>query len=216
MAHPPPPDSTLPAWRSRRAWLVLATVLALALAGDLFTKWLAFREVAPDPVVVDRVAVLAAGTRLGELVPPHPPVRALGDALHLTLVLNPGAVFGMGAGQRWFLILFSLIAIAVGLWIFSRLTRARDHATHAGVGLILAGGLGNLYDRVVFGCVRDFLHPLPLAKLPFGWTWPGGSRELWPYVSNVADAFLIIGVGVLLWMSLRPGQGGPRRDSRTP
>ncbi|MBL8744724.1 MAG: hypothetical protein JNK58_00045, partial [Phycisphaerae bacterium] len=47
-------------------------------------------------------------------------------------------------------------------------------------------------------------HPLPNASLPFGLRWPGGDPALWPYVSNVADAFLIIGIGLLmirLWRS---------------
>ncbi|MFK7759342.1 MAG: signal peptidase II, partial [Phycisphaerales bacterium] len=109
------------------------------------------------------------------------------------------AVFGIGAGQRWFFIIFTLIAMVVSVILFAKWTKARDWSAHAGFGLIIAGGLGNLYDRIVFGCVRDFIHPLPGMKLPFGITWPGtGSDEVWPYVSNIADLYLLIGIFLLL------------------
>jgi len=113
-------------------------------------------------------------------------------------VLNPGAVFGIGPGRRWLFIGFTLIALGFSLWMFGRLTRARDRVAHVGLGLLISGGLGNLYDRVVFGCVRDFIHPLPGVLLPFGWRLPSGERELWPYVSNVADLLLLVGIGMLL------------------
>ena len=85
----------------------------------------------------------------------------------------------------------------------------RDRVAHAAIGMIIAGGLGNLYDRVVFACVRDFLHPLPGWRLPFGLSWPSGDRALWPYVSNIADAILLVGIGVLMVRMLRPRAPGP-------
>ncbi|NJS15352.1 MAG: hypothetical protein HC788_13065, partial [Sphingopyxis sp.] len=66
------------------------------------------------------------------------------------------------------------------------------------LGLVLAGALGNLYDRVVYGAVRDMLHMFPGVELPFGWTWPNGLRDVWPWVFNGADVSLLVGVGVLL------------------
>jgi hypothetical protein len=35
--------------------------------------------------------------------------------------------------------------------------------------------------------------------LPFGLSWPGGGNELWPYVSNLADKWLLVGIGLVLW-----------------
>ncbi|MCH8259484.1 MAG: signal peptidase II, partial [Planctomycetes bacterium] len=65
--------------------------------------------------------------------------------------------------------------------------------------LILAGAIGNLYDRVMFGMVRDMLWLFPGVKLPFGLTWPGGgSDELYPWVFNIADASLLVGLGILM------------------
>ena len=127
--------------------------------------------------------------------------------LEFRLVLNPGAVFGIGAGKRWFFVLFTGGALVFGLYMFAAWTRGRDYAAHAALGLIAAGGLGNLYDRLLYGCVRDFLSFLPGVNLPFGLTWPGGDARAWPWVSNVADAFLIVGVLVLVMYTMRARHG---------
>lgn len=208
--HPVPPDHTSTpsgsgqTWRSPAAWTLLLVVTLLGLAFDLVSKHLAFSRIAAIPVEVSRDQVLRT-SHLGTLIPPHEPVVVVPRVLELTLVLNPGAVFGMGAGKRWFFIVFTVAAVAFALWVFSSWTRARDRAAHIGLGLLLAGGLGNLYDRLVHGCVRDFLHPLPGLELPGGLRWPWGGREVWPYVSNIADLLLIIGILLLLWHTWRHG-----------
>ena len=66
--------------------------------------------------------------------------------------------------------------------------------------MLLAGVLGNLYDRVMFRYVRDMIHAVP------GWRWPAGIHkalpflptDVFPYIFNVADSLLCVGVGVLL------------------
>jgi signal peptidase II len=140
---------------------------------------------------------------IGLLIPRHDAVTVVPGLLDFTLVLNPGAVFGMGAGRRLFFMAFTAVAMSFALWIFARWTRPRDRAAHVALGLLIAGGLGNFYDRWFYGCVRDFIHPLPGVKWPFGWTLTGKSGEVWPYVSNLADLFLIIGIGVLAVMLWR-------------
>lgn len=199
-SHPP-----APARRSRSAWLLMLLAAVLGLTIDLATKSLAFRSVADVPVIIDRDAVLKLmeiePRSIGRLIPRHDPVVVIPGGLELTLVLNPGAVFGMGPGQRWFFKAFTIVAIAFSVYMFLAWMQRSDRLAQVAIGLLIAGGLGNLYDRWTFGCVRDFLHPLP------GWVWPGnwqpfGTREVWPYVSNVADAWLIIGIAILfvyLW-----------------
>jgi hypothetical protein len=61
------------------------------------------------------------------------------------------------------------------------------------------------YNRPMFrdGPSINFAKPLPLfplpgVVLPFGWFWPWGGREVWPYVSNIADLWLIIGMMILI------------------
>ncbi len=181
-------------------WLI--SITAVMLAADLATKWWAFANVADAPVSLSRASAMEAD-RLSDLLPPHTPVTVIPSVLEFTLVLNRGAVFGMAAGQRWFFVGFTAIAILFCLWMFASWTRPRDRVAHTAIALVLAGGLGNLYDRLMFACVRDFLHFLPGVELPFGIEWPGGAREVWPYVSNVADAQLILGIALLMWFSLR-------------
>lgn len=190
-------------------------MLTLGVATDLLSKSLAFEHVAGRPVVPVRADIVEAGPgRLYHLIPQHDPVVVIPHVLDFTLVYNPGAVFGIGAGQRWFFVLFTAAALAAGLLYFAKGTRARDHATQVGIALILAGGLGNLYDRMRFACVRDFIHPLPGVKLPFGLHWPGsGSDEVWPWISNLADLYLIIGVGIVMIVVLRGSRGA--RDNRS-
>ena len=80
---------------------------------------------------------------------------------------------------------FAAISIVAALAILYWGTRGvtkRDGILTTALGLILAGTLGNLYDRLVFGGVRDFLY--------FYWiNWP---------VFNVADCCLVCGMFLLL------------------
>lgn len=201
-----------PAWRSGRAWAFLIVLTLLGLVADLGTKSLAFRHVADHPVEIRRENVIALTSQehgLEALLPAHSPRVVIPRVLEFQLVLNKGAVFGLGAGRRWVFVIFTGAAVCLGLWAFGRWTHARDRLSHASIALVLAGGLGNVYDRLVFACVRDFIHPLPDVRLPFGWHWPNDpSGEVWPWVSNVADLFLILGVGGLMLAMWR--QEAPR------
>src|SRR5205814_10527463 len=100
--------------------------------------------------------------------------------------VNHGALFGLGQDYQvyantFFAVVSVAAAAAIAAWSLRRET-ARDRWLCTALGLILAGTLGNLFDRVVFGGVRDFLY--------FYWfEWP---------VFNVADCFLVVGAGVLL------------------
>lgn len=191
------------AWRSRMAWVYLLVACVLALATDLASKEIAFRTVADAPVPVVREEVLRVKRDIDpraitqELIPKHEPVTVIPSVLDFQLVLNPGAVFGSGPGQRGFFIGFTVIALGFALAMFAKWTLAQDRWAHAGIGLLVGGGLGNLYDRLFHACVRDFIHPLPGVKWPFGWRFMG-TDEVWPYVSNLADLYLLIGIGILL------------------
>jgi signal peptidase II len=200
--------------RSPAAWFCLLLPLSVVLLVDLTSKRWAFATVAGRPVTLVREQIV---DNLDYRLPPHEGVRVIPfDLLDFHLVLNHGAVFGIGDGQRWIFILFTIMASAAGVWAFARMTGPREHWAHLGLGLVLAGGLGNLYDRIVFGAVRDFLHMLPRWHLPFGWRWPGGGAEVFPWVFNVADVSLLAGMGVLLVMLGRhrgePGAAASGRD----
>jgi lipoprotein signal peptidase len=120
-------------------------------------------------------------------------------------MVNPGALFGLGGEKKFelfglslgfnpiFALVSVLAAIAV-IWWSTRKTTAGDWSLCAALGLILGGTTGNLYDRLVFNGVRDFLHW-------YGWfEWP---------VFNIADCCLVCGAFLLL------AQAFFRRQERT-
>lgn len=187
--HPPA------ACKSPKAWCVMLGVLVFALAFDLTAKALAFRGVA-----INRDEVLA---NPAWAPPRHPDVHLLPwDLLDLRLVINRGAVFGIGTNRRFLFIAFTIAALGAGLYLFARRTNERQRLAHVALALILAGGLGNLYDRIVYGVVRDFLHMLPDWHLPFNWHYPrflGGGSEIFPWVFNCADVLLLTGMALLLF-----------------
>ena len=158
--------------------VVTALLVALVVLGaDLLVKALAFRFV--------------AGAE-------HEAVGVIPYVLSLKLVENRGAVFGIGQGQRLAFVVVGVVAVIVVVIAFLR-SGAHRRFLHVALALILAGAIGNLYDRVMFGMVRDMLWLFPGVKLPFGLTWPGGgSDELYPWVFNVADASLLVGLGILM------------------
>lgn len=191
-----PPSAPTPAWRSPAAWATLLGTFAIALAADLWTKEWAFRTVAGQPVVL-RYEDVSGNT--GYSIPWHPGQRFLEpDLLDFHLVLNHGAVFGIGQGRGAVFIAFTVLAVGTSLWVFGRHTSARSRVAHVGLALVLAGGIGNMVDRVSVGAVRDFLHMFPRRELPFGLHWPGGSNEWFPWVFNVADMELIAGMLILM------------------
>ena len=203
-----PATPALSAWRSRAAWTWVVLACALAIVADLASKQLAFARVANHPVVVLREDVIRVShtPELGPrfisqpeagIVPFHNALVVVPRLLNFQLVLNPGAVFGIGPGKRAFFVGFTVLALVFGMAMFAKWTSPRDRFAHAAIGLLIGGGLGNLYDRLAFACVRDFIHPLPDLHWPFKWEFMG-SREVWPYVSNLADLFLLIGIVMLL------------------
>ena len=67
-----------------------------------------------------------------------------------TSTCNKGIAFGLGQG-------ITLVVPIVLIVILISLRGQRDQLTKAGLWLIFAGGVSNLADRLVFGCVRDFV-----------------------------------------------------------
>jgi signal peptidase II len=106
---------------------------------------------------------------------------------NLTWVENRGVSFGLfGDGSaRWFLTAFSLlVAGALGWWAL----KADRRLLISAIGLVMGGAIGNVIDRVRFGYVVDFLD---FSGLGF------------PWVFNVADAAINIGVVLLIIDSIR-------------
>lgn len=198
------------AGQSIACWMALAIVIALGLAADLASKKASFAMIGEQPVLLDREVILSD---------PHwnPPPDAhrvaIPGLLDLHLVLNRGAVFGIGPGQRAFFVVFTILAVGIGVYAFAFRTRSRDWMAHLAIGCILAGAGGNLFDRIMFGAVRDFLKIFPDTHLPLNWSWPGGNSEVFPWVFNIADVLLLTGIGLLmLRMNRKPSPEPPRNQ----
>ena len=107
------------------------------------------------------------------------PVKVIPNIFHITLVLNNGAAFGLFHNRNGFFISLSLIVISFIIF-YIRKRRTPDKVISVSLGLILGGAVGNLIDRVFFGCVIDFL-----------------DFRIWP-VFNIADSAISIGAAILL------------------
>jgi signal peptidase II len=115
--------------------------------------------------------------------------------------LNTGALNGWlrdnEQANNGFALISLLAAVLIVYWSFRQAT-ARDRWLCICLGLILAGTLGNLYDRVVFSGVRDFLD--------FYW-----AEHHWP-TFNLADSCLVCGAVLLLLQSF----GSKKATEQTP
>lgn len=105
--------------------------------------------------------------------------------------VNRGALFGIGngdgmggGGMNHLFAGISILAAGFVLAYTLRPSVAKDRFMSIALGLVLAGTLGNLYDRIVFSGVRDFLHCY----------W---ESHVWPDF-NIADCCLVCGAGLLL------------------
>jgi signal peptidase II len=108
--------------------------------------------------------------------------------LSITHIRNDGGAFGILGGSQSVLLIGSVIAVAIVLWML--LAGQASRLTILGCGLILGGAAGNLLDRLTTGEVTDFVH-----------------FSFW-YVFNAADAAITVGVAVLLFGALRPERSG--------
>jgi len=123
----------------------------------------------------------------------------LPDYLHFQALVNQGAVFGIGQGKRWLFLVVSTLAILFILYLFA--TSGKHRFYQFILGLLLAGVIGNMYDRLHLGFVRDMIHGLPGRK------WPGSDREIFPWIFNLADSWLCVGVGLIFLYTLRGAPG---------
>jgi signal peptidase II len=107
--------------------------------------------------------------------------------LYITAVWNTGGAWSTKF-PPWLLLAGTALAVpAIALWIFwPARASAWDSLAKA---LVLGGAVGNLVDRVIWGKVRDWID----VEL-FGWHYP---------TFNVADAALVVGIGILLVGSFR-------------
>ncbi|MBI1238859.1 MAG: signal peptidase II [Alphaproteobacteria bacterium] len=127
------------------------------------------------------------------------PVEIL-PVFDLVMVWNVGVSFGLfPANSQIELVILLTFAIAVSGALALWLARVTDRLLGLAIGLTIGGALGNVIDRAVYGAVADFFD-----FHAFGYHW---------YVFNVADAAIVVGVGLLLFdaLMLRRQAGGGAR-----
>jgi signal peptidase II len=120
------------------------------------------------------------------------PIPALEPYFRLVHTTNTGAAFGLFRGGGPILMVIRAVAVGFILLYSYRLERA-PLGVYAGLGLILGGAAGNLWDGVVYGSVIDFLD----FRL--------NDRLAWP-TFNVADSCVVVGMALLvtcLWRQER-------------
>lgn len=137
-------------------------------------------------------------------IPYHNAIPLVPSVLSLKLTLNHGAVFGLGQGGRWWFVLITFFALGIIGYAYYT-SYANQWGFRTMLAVILAGALGNLYDRMLIGAVRDMLWLFPEVKLPFGLSWPSGDSELYPWIFNLADVYLCVGIVMVLIMSFISG-----------
>jgi signal peptidase II len=142
-------------------------------------------------IVVDQLTkAWMIGVDLKEIgrIPVLPPV------LNFTWVENTGSSFGLfGGGQaRWALTVFQLgVSGLLAWWALS----AQRRILISAIGLVMGGALGNVIDRIRFGYVVDFID---FSGLGF-----------FPWVFNIADSAITVGVVLLILDTLRSERRGP-------
>ena len=121
----------------------------------------------------------------------HGPAQLVGGLFRLTLGYNTGVAFGLFAnGGVWPLVLTGLIIIGLAVWLIWALrTNEIPEVAAWPIGLVLGGAIANFVDRLSDGRVTDFLDV-------------GLGAARWP-TFNLADSFIVVGVILLLWTTLR-------------
>lgn len=138
--------------------LILSLIfVALGVGADQVVKYLVIQNLKPDGTL--------------SLIP---------GLLDITYVENTGVAFGMLPGYLWIMVAVTsvFILIMLGVLIFYRKHTALSRLSMI---LIIAGGIGNLIDRLVLGYVVDYIQV-----------------SFFPPVFNLADCFVVVGVILLL------------------
>jgi signal peptidase II len=129
-------------------------------------------------------------------ISPDEPRAVVPDFFNLVNVTNDGAAFGSFRGNNTFFIAISAIAFLVVLGLLVQ-RRPPDVWRDASLALLLAGILGNLTDRLLYGHVIDFL--LVDLHIPYAHPWPA---------FNVADSCISVAVVSFVlhsfWQGKRP------------
>jgi signal peptidase II len=120
---------------------------------------------------------------------PGQKVPILGDLLTLQFVTNSGAAFSIGAGYTW---IFTVIALAVLVFIVWFARKLRSIAWACLFGLLLGGLLGNLADRLFREPGFGVGHVVDFLKIP-----------ILPAIFNIADTAIVASMALFAILTIR-------------
>ena len=129
--------------------------------------------------------------------PEQPPSVIIPGFFSLIHITNTGAAFGTFRGNNTFFIGLSILALFFVVTLLVRRNRSPDSWRDFSLALLLAGVLGNLTDRILYGHVIDFL--LFNLHVPHADPWPA---------FNVADSCICIAVIFFILHSFRQNKRG--------
>ncbi|KAF5077281.1 Lipoprotein signal peptidase [anaerobic digester metagenome] len=145
-------------------WLIPAFAAVILIGLDQATKYLALTNLKP----------------IGSMV-------FIKGFLDFTFVENRGVAFGMFSGQRWFILLLTVVITVALLYYYNKLPKTKEYQMVRMVMiLIFSGAIGNMIDRVYHGYVVDFFE-FSFFRFP---------------VFNVADIYVVVGVCILAFLIL--------------
>jgi signal peptidase II len=150
---------------SVRALVVLALVAICVYALDQITKFLVVKNLPKDELV-----------------------HVFGQILQFQYVRNPGAAFSIGSGSTW---IFSIIGVAVLVFVIWYAPRIRSTAWAVLFGLLLGGLLGNLTDRLFREPGFGVGHVVDFIRIP-----------LLPAIFNLADTAIVTSMALFLVLTL--------------
>lgn len=142
--------------------------ILLLVAFDIYTKRLAFSK-------VDNIIEKTSGI--------HTYIR-INEYINIVKVINYGVSFGIFNKLQYGQIILSIATGLIISYVFYLMYKSKNNTDIFIYATIVAGGLGNLYDRLVFGGVFDFLD-FHLGK----YHWPA---------FNIADSLICIGIGLII------------------
>jgi len=106
--------------------------------------------------------------------------------LNLILVWNQGIAFGLFQSESFFYDILSIVITAVIVFVFYLIYISKKNYEIFFYGLIAGGAIGNLFDRLYFGAVPDFID---LHYKNFHW-----------FTFNVSDIWITLGIiGILIF-----------------
>jgi signal peptidase II len=175
----PPPIDAVPAAPKQPSLIFLGLVAVLSLASDIASKTWAEKHLDGFPGIVN----------------------VWKDHIAFILAKNKGGAWGLLQGttenvRRPFFLLVSVAAIAFIMTLYRRLLPTQK-ALKWGLPLVLGGALGNVFDRIRYGHVIDFIDVHVVIR---------GRDHHWP-TFNVADIAICVGVGLMavdMFTSKRP------------